>query len=114
MVAVLLVETVVVEYTNQMPESIKLPTRYSKLAGYQRRKVREQYIKLQNGKCMFCNSPLSRDPPEGILANPIHLSLYPPGFLDNPIHLQHDHNTDMTEGAVHAYCNAVLWEYEKR
>jgi hypothetical protein len=28
------------------------------------------------------------------------------------IHLQHCHKTNMTEGAVHAYCNAVLWQYE--
>jgi len=28
------------------------------------------------------------------------------------MHLHHNHETDMTEGAVHAYCNAVLWQYE--
>ena len=41
----------------------------------------------------------------------INYRLFPPGFLKNPIHLQHDHDTNMTEGAVHAKCNAVLWEY---
>jgi hypothetical protein len=34
--------------------------------------------------------------------------------LKSPIHLQHDHDTGLTEGAVHAYCNAVLWQYEGR
>ena len=29
----------------------------------------------------------------------------------HPIHLHHDHDTDLTIGAVHAYCNAILWEY---
>ena len=35
-------------------------------------------------------------------------------MLAHPIHLQHNHSTDMTEGAVHAYCNCVLWQYEGR
>lgn len=93
---------------------IELPTQYSKLTGYQRRKVREHYIKLQNGNCMFCDAPLSDVPPKHVLAKPIKLSLFPPGFLANPIHLQHNHETDMTEGAVHSYCNAVLWIYYNR
>lgn len=25
-----------------------------------------------------------------------------------------DHKTGMTEGAVHNYCNAVMWQYENR
>ena len=37
--------------------------------------------------------------------------LFPDGFFKHPVHLQHDHDTGLTEGAVHAYCNAVLWEY---
>lgn len=41
-------------------------------------------------------------------------SLFPVGFLNSPIHLQHCHKTDMTEGAVHAMCNAVMWVYEGR
>lgn len=35
-------------------------------------------------------------------------------FLQHPIHLQHNHTTGMTEGAVHNYCNAVMWQYEHR
>lgn len=28
-----------------------------------------------------------------------------------PVHLHHDHKTGLTIGAVHAKCNAVLWQY---
>jgi hypothetical protein len=34
--------------------------------------------------------------------------------LLHPVHLQHSHVTGLTEGAVHAFCNAVLWQYEGR
>jgi hypothetical protein len=40
--------------------------------------------------------------------------LFPPNFLKYPVHLQHNHDTDMTEGAVHARCNAVMWQYHGR
>ena len=75
--------------------------------------VREEYVGRQNGLCMFCNCPLDHQPPEHI-KKPIDWKLFPPNFLSNPVHLQHDHNTGMTEGAVHAYCNAVLWQYHGR
>lgn len=32
-------------------------------------------------------------------------------LLRYPVHLQHNHDTGMTEGAVHARCNAVMWQY---
>ena len=41
----------------------------------------------------------------------IHEELFPKNFFDHPIHLHHDHETGMTIGAVHAQCNAVLWQY---
>ena len=44
----------------------------------------------------------------------INWKLFPKFFLVHPIHLQHNHETNMTEGAVHAYCNAVMWQYESR
>ena len=44
----------------------------------------------------------------------IDWDLFPENFLKAPIHLQHNHNTGMTEGAVHNYCNAVMWQYEHR
>ena len=87
---------------------------YSKLTSNQRKILREEYIKYQNGKCMWCNNNLTEPPPSGITDQQIDWSLFPPGFLKNPIHLQHNHDTDMTEGAVHAYCNAYLWQYEGR
>ena len=37
--------------------------------------------------------------------------LFPESFFKYPVHLHHSHDTGKTIGAVHAYCNAVLWEY---
>ncbi len=91
-----------------------LPTRYDRLKPHRRKTVREKYVRIQKGLCWYCCEPLDKQPPARITEKPINRMLYPNGFFDNPIHLQHDHNTMMTEGAVHAYCNAVLWEYEYR
>ena len=95
---------------------MKLPVDYTKLDWRkgETAKVREQYIKEQKGKCMFCHLPLSEDPPEDVTEKPIHWDLFPPNFLKHPVHLQHSHTTGMTEGAIHAYCNAVLWQYHGR
>ncbi len=90
-----------------------LPTKYSKL-GRNKSIVRDQYIKIQQGLCYYCQGSLKAEPPKHITDKPINWSLFPKGFLNYPIHLQHNHETDMTEGAVHAYCNAVMWEYEGR
>jgi hypothetical protein len=89
----------------------KLPINYNKLNAYERKQVRNQYIELQNNICIFCKHSLSEPPPEHILNKHINWSLFPDNFQKYPIHLQHDHNTNMTEGAVHMYCNAVLWQY---
>jgi hypothetical protein len=91
-----------------------LPADYTKLTQPQRREVRLQYIKEQNNLCMYCGETLYEGAPERITKKPITWGLFPPGFLDHPIHLQHCHKTNMTEGAVHSYCNAVLWQYEGR
>jgi hypothetical protein len=91
-----------------------LPVDYTKLTWIERREVRQQYMKEQNYKCFYCGSDLEYDPPQEILETKIEWSLFPEGFLDHPVHLQHNHDTGMTEGAVHAYCNAVLWQYEGR
>jgi hypothetical protein len=85
-----------------------LPVEYDKLDWRERRAVREQYIKEQEGNCQHCNIHLEEKP---LAHRPVTPKLYPKGFFDNPIHLHHDHNTGLTIGAVHAYCNAVLWEY---
>jgi len=90
------------------------PVDYTKLSRYERREVREKYIEEQGGNCWYCKSNIYEDPPENILNKKINWKLFPKGFLNYPIHLQHSHKTNMTEGAVHAYCNAVLWQYHKK
>ena len=47
-----------------------------------------------------------------ILNKKIDWSYFPENFLNYPIHLQHNHNSGLTEGADHNYCNAVMWQYE--
>ena len=95
---------------------VVLPTEYSKLDWRKGEKaiVREQYIVEQSGMCYYCNTPLKFEPPTDVTDKDIDLGLFPPNFLKHPIHLQHNHRTDMTEGAVHAYCNGVMWQYEGR
>jgi hypothetical protein len=88
------------------------PLDYRKLSKQQRADVRERYEDEQGGDCFYCHAPLYEDPPKVILDAPVNMALFPPGFLNHPIHLQHSHLTGMTEGAVHAYCNAVMWQYE--
>jgi len=94
----------------------KLPVKYSTLNWKKGEKaiVRKQYIEEQENLCYYCNNPLDKEPPDEIKNKSINWRLFPKNFLDHPIHLQHNHVTDMTEGAVHAYCNAVLWQYEGR
>lgn len=88
-----------------------LPTDYTKLNSREKRKVRLEYEHWQNGKCMHCGVSLADKPK---MDKKINWKLFPKGFLDYPVHLQHCHKTNMTEGAVHAYCNAVLWQYHGR
>jgi hypothetical protein len=94
--------------------NVKLPVKYSQLSIEEKRFVREMYKKIQGNKCFYCKESLDILPPESITKKKIDWSLFPPNFLKYPIHLQHNHVTDLTEGAVHAYCNAVLWQYEGR
>lgn len=86
----------------------KLPVNYEKLTGAERREIRNQYVREQKNYCPFCKQELSRKP---VTNYSLDLGLFPKGFLDNPIHLHHDHNTGLTLGAYHAYCNGVLWQY---
>jgi hypothetical protein len=90
----------------------KLPVYYTLLDYKQRKEVRLQYISEQEGMCCYCKEKLDSDPPSHIISKKINLKLFPTGFLNSPVHLQHNHDTGMTEGAVHAYCNAVMWQYE--
>ena len=88
------------------------PQEYSELSWQERKRLREQYIKAQDNKCFYCKENIHKDPPKRITKKSIDWDLFPEGFLKYPIHLQHDHDTDMTKGAVHAYCNALMWQYE--
>lgn len=91
-----------------------LPVNYTKLHWSERRLVREQYVVEQNGLCMYCNHPLKDPAPEHIQEKRINWRMFPQDFLKYPVHLQHCHTTGMTEGAVHNYCNAVMFQYEGR
>jgi hypothetical protein len=93
---------------------MKLPVDYRRLTPTERAAVRREYVRRQDGKCYYCSAPLSQQPPKHITDKAIDLSLFPQNFLKYPVHLQHSHDTGMTEGAVHSYCNAVLWQYENR
>ena len=88
--------------------------KYSKLTPKQRRELRIKYVKKQDYKCWYCKGDLREDPPKEITEKYINWRLFPLNFRDYPVHLQHNHETDMTEGAVHMYCNAVMWQYEGR
>ena len=90
---------------------MKLPVDYTRLSMYERRTVREEYIRIQGGNCSHCKSPLSGMPSPTVRSMKVRESLFPEGFFDWPVHLHHNHVTGMTIGAVHAYCNAVLWQY---
>lgn len=95
---------------------VTLPAPYSQLSTAQRRAAREQYVVLQKGACLYCKSSLEGQPPAHVLAMKINWHAFPGkdrGFLRYPVHLHHDHGTDLTLGAVHAYCNAVLWQHHK-
>lgn len=87
---------------------------YRKLTPKQRWETREAYIIEQDGFCMYCKAKLRLPPSEDVQKMSVDKSRFPRGFFDYPIHLQHNHKTGMTEGAVHAYCNAVLWQYHNR
>jgi len=91
-----------------------LPVMYDRLKRDEKRLVREQYIQEQGGLCYWCKLPLTGQPPAEILNKKINWRAFPPGFLNAPVHLQHDHNSGLTEGAVHGYCNAVMWQYHGR
>jgi len=91
--------------------SVQLPAKYDKLTFLQRRIAREEYCRRQGGRCIHCDRPLMFEPSDNVLSKRIDWGLFPPNFLKHPIHLHHDHKTGLTIGAIHAYCNAVLWQY---
>jgi len=87
-----------------------LPKIYKDLTWQEKRTVREQYVEHQQGLCYYCQRNLKASP---IHDKEINWSLFPgrEEFLRYPIHLHHCHTTGLTIGAVHSYCNAVLWQY---
>lgn len=90
-------------YTNMI-----LPINYTESHWSIRKQARLQYIREQDNKCHFCKCDIHEEPK---WEKSINKSLFPIYFFDHPIHLHHCHETEMTIGAVHAYCNAVLWQY---
>ena len=94
-----------------MRKKLKLPVDYTIIDQRTRQKVRSKYCELQDWLCFYCGKDLHDKP---LVEKKINWNLFPENFLKHPIHLQHNHETNMTEGAVHAYCNAVLWQYEGR
>ena len=93
---------------------MKLPIDYTTLDKEKKQKVRNKYCKQQDWLCFYCGTDLHDTPPSLITEKKINWKLFPPNFLKYSIHLQHNHETNMTEGSVHAYCNAVMWQYEGR
>lgn len=89
----------------------KLPARYDQLEWWQRRDVRNQYVQEQGGNCSHCGNPLSGPPADKVARMNVNWRLFPDGFRKYPVHLHHSHETGLTIGAVHNYCNAVLWQY---
>jgi hypothetical protein len=92
----------------------ELPVNYDKISQGERRIVREQYIREQKGICPYCNNPLDDLPSKEILEKSkyINWTLFPNGFLTHPLHLHHDHDTGLTIGAIHNFCNACSFFYD--
>ncbi len=99
------------EEQNKTEALSEVATNYVNASQAQRRLVREEYVKIQKGMCHHCGSPLTEAPTDIMERYEVNGALFPKGFFKYPVHLHHDHNTDMTIGAVHNYCNAVLWQY---
>ncbi len=91
---------------------MKLPVNYNDTHYTVRRLVRNEYVRLQGGKCYYCKRSLKGPPCYTVSGKRINKDLFPPSFFKWPVHLHHSHKTGMTIGAVHNYCNAVLWQYE--
>jgi len=87
------------------------PQDYELLTQPERAALRGEYVRAQDSKCHHCGGLLDREPPEHIRAKRIDWRRFPPNFTRHPVHLHHSHKTGMTIGAVHALCNAVLWQY---
>ena len=90
---------------------MKLPVKYNDFHYTERWKIRNEYICVQKGLCYHCKKPLEGEPAKHVRDMAVKKHLFPNGFFTHPIHLHHSHKTGLTIGAVHNYCNAVLWQY---
>jgi len=90
---------------------MELPVNYNDTHFSVRKLVRQEYITRQKGLCCHCGAPLIGKPTKEMLCKKVNIALFPFHFFKWPVHLHHNHDTGMTIGAVHSYCNAVLWEY---
>jgi hypothetical protein len=90
---------------------MKLPIDYASNHHSVRKQARLQYSEEQKGKCWHCKFRLEGGARTDMANKKINKNLFPRGFFSNPVHLHHSHETGLTIGAVHAQCNAVLWQY---
>lgn len=90
---------------------VTLPQIYADLTSSERRDVRLEYCKEQNMLCHYCQASLFKEPSPAALKKGVHKESFPPGFFNNKIHLHHSHKDGLTIGAVHAHCNAALWQH---
>jgi len=90
---------------------MELPVNYDEISPSERRKVRLEYMKLQDKLCYYCKTKLFGDPSKEVQDKYINTKLFPDGFFNYPVHLHHNHDTGMTIGVVHDRCNAVLFQY---
>ena len=90
---------------------MNLPVNYNDISQHKRKKVREEYVRLQKGLCYHCGKTLDGPPCSSVTKMKVDKKLFPIYFFKYPVHLHHDHITGMTIGAVHSQCNAVLWQY---
>lgn len=87
---------------------------YPSLTIKEKRLLREKYVDDQKGLCYHCGQTLCEVPTGDFTKKWINWRMFPggkDGFLKYPVHLHHDHDTGMTIGAVHAFCNAYMWQY---
>lgn len=100
-----------IKFLKHLVNDMELPVNYDEMEHTQRRVVRAEYVKIQGGKCFHCGEMLRDDPSSDVKSKTVNESLFPDTFFTWPVHLHHNHNTGMTIGAEHSYCNAVLWEF---
>ena len=100
-----------IPHSRPLNNIMNLPINYDDSHWAVRRDARNEYIRRQGGNCFYCDEPLDGKPINSVMQASINKSLFPPTMFKYPIHLHHDRETGMTIGAVHARCNAYLWQY---